>query len=133
MVRRPPRTTRTAPRLPYTTRCRSTIGKSPLRERTSTLKRRRQGTDYRVDCAFATRPSADLRAIEFLRRHFLVYHVLRIKAQLHRNDGATASGSTNLLPIYRKISELIDFRFRFGEDVRSEEHTSELQSLMRIS
>src|SRR3546814_8055431 len=113
MIRRPPRSTRTDTLFPYTT-----LFRSPLRERTSTLKRRRQGTDYRVDCAFATRPSADLRAIEFLRRHFLVYHVLRIKAQLHRNDGATASGSTNLLPIYRKISELIDFRFRFGEEDR---------------
>src|SRR3546814_563053 len=32
----------------------------------------------------------------------------------------SASGSTNLLPSCRKISELINFRFRFGEDVAPE-------------
>src|SRR3546814_19916062 len=112
MIRRPPRSTRTDTLFPYTT-----LFRSPLRERTSTLKRRRQGTDYRVDCAFATRPSADLRAIEFLRRHFLVYHVLRIQAPIPRNDGATASGSTTTLPPNRTISVLIIFRFRFATDV----------------
>src|SRR3546814_3504103 len=46
-----------------------------------------------------------------------------------RNAGASQGGYVSALG----GSKLFDAALRFGERIRSEEHTSELQSLMRIS
>src|SRR3546814_8815319 len=103
MIRRPPRTTRTYPLVPYTTLCRSLAQSQP-----------NQG------------PNA-----------------ARLSGELHRSlfGGAPRKQSLDLVggPLNRELQRLVDMDIvlrhilRGMTQHRSEEHTSELQSLMRIS
>src|SRR3546814_8938386 len=98
MIRRPPRSTRTATLFPYTTLFRSTRGKP----------RRHVGGDQCLCGGIAFREVQDTAA-----------HRAGLHVDLH--DGTHAQGPVDGIGRCR------------CERVRSEEHTSELQSLMRIS
>src|SRR3546814_4132939 len=95
MIRRPPRSTRTDTRFPYTT-----LVRSRHRDRAASAAAGR-----------GRRGALRLRSARGLRLHRNLHH----RAPPHRAGGRvdTAAGS--------------------ARDARSEEHTSELQSLMRIS
>src|SRR3546814_7390848 len=96
MIRRPPRSTRTDTRFPYTTLFRSDAFELLYEQ------------DFTSDG-------------EFARNGNVLYATLLL--------------SGREVPIYRFEGSdgIIDYYSREGESVRSEEHTSELQSLMRIS
>src|SRR3546814_5219366 len=118
MIRRPPRSTRTDTLFPYTTLFRSRIG---ALDRLLGLRVDRKGNVLKACVAFG-RGDDDLIAVITAR-----WRVLR------RAGAAAASASSNKPP---SMSEGTDILFsppvsRFSD--RSEEHTSELQSLMRIS
>src|SRR3546814_3361213 len=103
MIRRPPRSTRTDTLCPYTTLFRSAGLGGGLVERKAALAR-------------VARPDADTRHADERALLFLQYGLV------HRR----ASERRGLSVAYRQ-------RFRVPLLPRSEEHTSELQSLMRIS
>src|SRR3546814_7844458 len=110
MLRRPPRTTRTDHLFPYTTLFRShpEVARAHL-------------ADDRVVLRAGQAPLLVLldRAHEGIADHDAVVQVQRLAV------GVAAGRSAQL-------DELLDLGMR-DRDVRSEEHTSELQSLMRIS
>src|SRR3546814_1973300 len=97
MIRRPPRSTRTDTRFPYTTLFRSRIfaGGDAVRQPSGSL----------VGALRTRHPRADLR-------------------------GRAATQAPRIFPRPHAHRETL---VRWPADVRSEEHTSELQSLMRIS
>src|SRR3546814_10169008 len=97
MIRRPPRSTRTDTRFPYTTPCRSVpSAASPAKERLTLLWV--TAVIVSVGIPVSSRPARHSRS-----------------STLYRSDPVS----------YAKA--------RVQESARSEEHTSELQSLMRIS
>src|SRR3546814_1171404 len=104
MIRRPTKSTRTDTLFPYTTLFRSIIGMTELHGRVEKDSRR----------------SAEIGEILG-----------------SRGDAETRRGS--LEPIGPSVSRMLhpdatsEKRSHFAESTRSEEHTSELQSLMRIS
>src|SRR3546814_7273230 len=99
MIRRPPRTTRTDTRCPYTTLVRSRIG--------------------RCTGAIAQQPGRT----ESRNRNDAERHLRRHARQMTRAPGAPGVRSFVVEAGANSIHAII----------RSEEHTSELQSLMRIS
>src|SRR3546814_6516845 len=103
MIRRPPRSTRTDTLFPYTTLFRS-IGQSTYRGRWREMVNR---------------------------------SALALKLLTSRKHGAILAAATFGLPETRGGERNWDYRYTWIRDasftVRSEEHTSELQSLMRIS
>src|SRR3546814_2691137 len=109
MIRRPPRSTRTDTLLPYTTLFRSKAACPSARVRGACrpIRKDRQGLP----------PSA--RAVETLPGASYRRYVLRTDGGAHRAPGSRSR------PSRAPIAE--------GQAERSEEHTSELQSLMRIS
>src|SRR3546814_4610124 len=106
MIRRPPRSTRTDTLFPYTTLFRS--------ETVAQVQRCRQGQvddlHVRVDRVVAAGPGV------------VVFGLQAERGADHRAEG----------DVFELAAERLDERHR-RDDVRSEEHTSELQSLMRIS
>src|SRR3546814_10290213 len=116
MIRRPPRSTRTDTLFPYTTLFRSgAAADGPLsdrhhvRRRTARLDRRRDG-DGRWRAAGAYRRTAGVVALCRVTRNSLACRADRPLA----GAAATRIGDIDIV-------------------VRSEEHTSDLQSLLRIS
>src|SRR3546814_6359535 len=108
MIRRPPTTTGTDKLVPYTTRCRS----DPPRQRQLVPGRlQRAERDERDGTAQPRHPAGGVTALGECDQ------VLRVQ-QHGRIDGCLRDGAA--------------LRPRLGTQ-RSEEHTSELQSLMRIS
>src|SRR3546814_1110781 len=108
-IRRPPRSTRTDTLCPYTTLCRSGRCAEPV------PGGRGLGAgngDRAQKVGFATHPG----------RHFAA-----VTETAHANPGLVHHASR------RKPVDDLRYTFQGGCIVRSEEHTSELQSLMRIS
>src|SRR3546814_9195954 len=120
MIRRPPRSTRTDTLFPYTTLFRSTPGGAPARprDRPELLPDR-----IRAPRQPALEPG---RA----RRDGPAGRVLQAAAAVRRRAGARAVGKDRRDHILLRAGDIV----RTGRGARrSEEHTSELQSLMRIS
>src|SRR3546814_5158984 len=112
MIPRPPRSTRTDTRLPYTALVRS---RTRLLEAEKDLTRRRDAL------------AQQRQALPWVR----VDKGYRFE---------TEQGQVSLADLFQGRSQLLVYHFMFGPDYkagcpscRSEEHTSELQSLMRIS
>src|SRR3546814_14316806 len=123
MIRRPPRSTRTDPLFPYTTLCRSSIpdGVDISAESTvSRLSSKRKAKISPGDARAARRfPSYRVgSAIETSQNHAVALWDNCVRPQL------SYAG--------RQIADQKG-RFKKGSVPRSEEHTSELQSLMRSS
>src|SRR3546814_1079762 len=111
MRRRPPRSTSTAPLLPYTTLFRSW----PSGRAAGILGRQKPPADARPAMADPALPSKDTRALVRVLEHHRITVVLDVGANVGQ---------------YVERLRLGGWR---GRVVRSEEHTSELQSLMRNS
>src|SRR3546814_3283082 len=110
MIRRPPRSTRTATLFPYTTLFRS------RRQRRHAGANRGAVGDHRAGTALG-QPAAELGPVQ-----------LRIVAQDVEQRRVRSGG------IERPSRTVEGKAYRHGDLLpRSEEHTSELQSLMRIS
>src|SRR3546814_9039928 len=109
MIRRPPRSTRTYTLFPYTTLFRS---------------RRLCGTD--LDVERETAPVPDRVGAEFLHRRARSLGIER--GRLFAPNGGAARDAENVIDLVRPAQPVV-----VGKIARSEEHTSELQSLMRIS
>src|SRR3546814_5835667 len=107
MLRRPPRATRTDTLFPYTTLFRSTLPLQPVKLR-QPERDLREGHDERQADQHHQHEGYD-RAVDVEDRHLLGCH------GAHQEE-VVAEG-----------------RRHVGDLARSEEHTSELQSLMRIS
>src|SRR3546814_12754478 len=105
MVRRPPRSTRTDTLFPYTT-----LFRSPPRRRQLVAERARDDHHVRLARARARRGT---EALQVVARHVGVHHLDR------------AAGEAEGHPPQRAGARPVE--------QRSEEHTSELPSLMRIS
>src|SRR3546814_4776129 len=122
MIRRPPRSTRTDTLFPYTTLFRSGHGHRIL------LEAHEAGAATRLSVSPVGRSQGGLRG-RHGRRDLSERAALRQQHRLH------ARGNLELLQDRRDMglhSGLAD-RQLVGDLLRSEEHTSELQSLMRIS
>src|SRR3546814_8206703 len=110
MIRRPPRSTRTDTLFPYTTLFRSRV--------------------VAADQRFERVADGRLQA-QFLRPLGQVGHLREPDIARHAERGAIADGQ---IVAQRRVLDRIAGRGeQFGKAERSEEHTSELQSLMRIS
>src|SRR3546814_7640172 len=105
MIRRPPRSTRTDTLFPYTTLFRS------FADRTKDRSKGRHRLAVRSD--------------EIARRRSSGFPQSRLRAGLRREAAPPAPARTRLTGV--------KLRLRSKAQGRSEEHTSELQSLMRIS
>src|SRR3546814_1226737 len=116
IIRRPPRSTRTATLFPYTTLFRSDAGHSP------------------ATSGISTRCSIRING----RQHYLWRAVdqdgavLDVLIQPRRNSNAAKRFFRKLLKGLHYVPRVI-VTDKLGSYQRSEEHTSELQSLMRIS
>src|SRR3546814_1643178 len=126
MIRRPPRSTRTDTLFPYTTLFRS-WGRGAIGERSEGLMglgRVAIASGLAVVCAGCSGMSVD----RDLPRGSAAYGVIPAP-----DAGATAAayriGALDVL----KVTVFQEEDLSFDELQRSEEHTSELQSLMRIS
>src|SRR3546814_1749515 len=111
MIRRPPRSTRTDTLFPYTTLVRSTSGVVPMMARA--------GEEIGVNLAVSLHAvNKDVRdEIVPLNRKYGIEELL--------TACAAYPGANN--------ARRITFEYVMLKDKRSEEHTSELQSLMRLS
>src|SRR3546814_1948103 len=113
MIRRPPRATRTDTLCPYTTLFRSPFAEQPcLRDRAESIE---PGAKDAKDAAAADRA---LKLIE------------SVKAIVDHINHRLAALFARFLKLPRHFLQAV---MGAGEHGRSEEHTSELQSLMRIS
>src|SRR3546814_2362153 len=135
MIRRPPRSTRTATLCPYTTLFRSAGLHQALREHRGAAGTERAA---HADLAAAAQElrqqqadgieQADRQERERqpgLHAHVGGHHVVVVKP-LHQGAQADVAGA-------REAAHGLLLRGVIVEEARSEEHTSELQSLMRIS
>src|SRR3546814_7153228 len=122
MIRRPPRSTRTDTLFPYTTLFRS------LRPRVGNgigALARRRGGDHRARCRLH-------------RRHLVLARGIFARRRPRVGDGGIARRGDRDAGIVER-HHAVDVRMRDTAErwirygIRSEEHTSELQSLMRIS
>src|SRR3546814_2868346 len=105
MFRRPPRSTLTAPLFPYTTLFRSTARLAGLGHQI-----------HHVEAPFGAEQDAAVKIVESD-----VAQIGRVFVAIHRDLHARQA---QVLPFQEVVA---------ADAVRSEEHTSELQSLMRIS
>src|SRR3546814_2280860 len=110
MIRRPPRSTRTDTLFPYTTLFRS------LQRRCMAEESRGTGA---CTVSASKEDSDDVAGSGFGKRHLFCQTV----------DGSTKAANNSNRLIGDRGTEFV----RNGYRIRSEEHTSELQSLMRIS
>src|SRR3546814_13881718 len=116
MTRRPPRSTRTATRFPYTTLFRS----------------RGRRTQYAGGQGVDTASQDDGRIVA--RRAGLLHADRRVAALLHGFEGSGANGGKVRFRVDLSVGPFGSEASRTGDRPnRSEEHTSELQSLMRTS
>src|SRR3546814_4776910 len=120
MIRRPPRSTRTDTLFPYTTLFRSDVWMDEPTAKTLTS---------RFDYCFKQAPGSGYPAI-------LQEHRIEKLGEPIRIEGA--GGVIEAIPFDQDHGAIRSLGFRFGplaysSDLRSEEHTSELLSLMRIS
>src|SRR3546814_7267650 len=111
MIRRPPRTTRTDPLLPYTTLCRSATHPQQEPER----PRHREGRQRVVGEAGHGDPDRRQRRTEHEDRDVRTVAQPAGQAPCREDDDGQEQAEPD------------------DAQLRSEEHTSELQSLMRIS
>src|SRR3546814_1754503 len=122
MVRRRPGSTRTVTRCPYTTRFRSRDqlagGRAPDVEAGASVNRRRQSTNGSL-------PIASIPGMEATQTIYDVGFDAAWELDLFGANRRALEGATARLHATGIEAE--------GVRMRSEEHTSELQSLMRIS
>src|SRR3546814_5145100 len=118
MIRRPPRSTRTDTLFPYTTLFRSTLDRSP-QGRAKFLYPR-----FPPQCDSSSYNNAEPESLEvfFVRSHAVTGDSVR----LHGLSECVAC-------VVNSLSFVLPRGGLVGKSLRSEEHTSELQSLMRIS
>src|SRR3546814_3062212 len=114
IIRLPPRSTRTDTLFPYTTLFRSYQGQGKTRAE------RRWSRRWRID----RQPVR--RARNALRRSHLLFPRTRPAAARRRHDDREPASQ-------RRCDGTVDRRLVAADRTRSEEHTTELQSLMRIS
>src|SRR3546814_7014358 len=121
MIRRPPRSTRTDTLFPYTTLFRSLV-------------------DCRCVAANSQKGRRDLTADLIIPRREVESFVAKCAYDVRKAAEPQISAGTRLCPdacnrrAERRIGErCVDQARRYSCRIRSEEHTSELQSLMRIS
>src|SRR3546814_1426622 len=127
MIRRPPRSTRTDTLFPYTTLFRS-------RHRGA-----RRGFEALVDPvdngAHSHRKGVDARQAECIGR--FAAHTMRLGGRklggVERNPDGANTGVGQACDAQIGLERLFEARHRIMRKARSEEHTSEFQSLMRIS
>src|SRR3546814_4448335 len=122
MIRRPPISTRTDTLFPYTT-----LFRSIFIQEVNVFKKldRRHKARCRRDRLIVF--EIDQSAVPYLEQE----GIISLPAQLlHRNPAMTSNYTFDHI-----VGDLLDDGLIFlrGQPVRSEEHTSELQSLMRIS
>src|SRR3546814_10541273 len=119
MIRRPPRSTRTDTLFPYTT-----LFRSPHGDGCTPPHERGRAHQHRNACA---RVGPDWLHAEWCRSTG--------RGGRANSGGAdiTLAGAQHYLSRPCKVCKCIDERRKPLSSVRSEEHTSELQSLMRIS
>src|SRR3546814_10847121 len=125
MIRRPPRSTRTDTLFPYTTLFRSAeahVRHHLQRHAAAGSGRDRQILDHRQALAFALLDRHPDRYLPVGEREFG-------EILLDIADG----GDADCLAERRRGDSQVRCNVEAGPDDRSEEHTSELQSLMRIS
>src|SRR3546814_9652008 len=127
MTRRPPRSTRTDTLFPYTTRFRSIPNRlpifnsrvaAPLRAEWRAGPRQVLDTDRLARCGHLIWSTSSAREIEIFRVEIAHGEVKRER----RNRSVRCFQFEALAPCLARI----------GYDERSDEHTSEVQSLMRI-
>src|SRR3546814_3414709 len=124
MIRRPPRSTRTDTLFPYTTLSRSVVGDRVAREH-----RDGGGTKLRVERFHQPKGRDALRDVDMRAHRERVDAGVGAPGAVHR--GLLAGDARDGL-----LQRLLDagaVRLALPAHIRSEEHTSELQSLMRIS
>src|SRR3546814_4327466 len=123
MIRRPPRSTRTDTLFPYTTLFRSeeaaAVADIDLRIIEQDLAERADRGQRRAQLVADRREELVLHAVELLEARIGLAQLGGQRLQLARL-------------LLQAVAVLDDLR-GFLEDLRSEEHTSELQSLMRSS
>src|SRR3546814_9832796 len=119
MIRRPPRSTRTDTLFPYTTLFRSQVRQHRQLHPACTTVSRSRMPHQSIICAWWP-PPADV-PVRSCRRLLL-----------RCSSRTEAQQMTNRIAEFRPI-ERVEMKFPYAASVRSEEHTSELQSLMRIS
>src|SRR3546814_17785000 len=125
MIRRPPRSTRTDTLFPYTTLFRSLGLFGPHQQRADEMGMPGVfGDDPHLHAIFGLRS-----AEQILREQRFLGGELGEKIILQRREMLGRHRLVGLAP----PDGAFGFRVANGELVRSEEHTSELQSLMRIS
>src|SRR3546814_6258224 len=121
MIRRPPRSTRTDTLFPYTTLFRSLVQVEDITERVL-AHAREQALNRTLEARVALRTRELTHANQELESFaYSVSHDLRAPLR-------TIEGFSRLLS--ERYADKVDDT---GRDYRSEEHTSELQSLMRNS
>src|SRR3546814_6769331 len=124
MIRRPPRSTRTDTLFPYTTLCRSTASVIATSAGTALQLGRNAMRDF-----VTSHPDFAWSLMQQLARR------LRTADQTIESDRAYASGPRLARYLKRLIRKDVETSHRVElsqTELRSEEHTSELQSLMRI-
>src|SRR3546814_3976158 len=126
MIRRPPRYTRTDTLLPYTTRCRSFVSIAGGFGHEALRSCRAQYPDVEVEIAEGE-PRALLRQ---LRERELDIAFVTGQHDFVDLDSEVMWSESVVLAVARDHHVATRERLRWS---RSEEHTSELQSLMRIS
>src|SRR3546814_2020863 len=138
MIRRPPRSTRTDTLFPYTTLCRS--------RRAEVVERPVQGITLLAEAIDLGRPQVGRHDVAILRivgnlatdvPELLEVEVFGALGGFHAERrvaarAATAGDVVALLGVFGQREERLEHTVGVV-DQRSEEHTSELQSLMRIS
>src|SRR3546814_7569351 len=124
MIRRPPRSTRTDTRFPYTTLFRSHVAEA------GGAAKHQPGAFVQVRRLHVGRTVLGYRRCRDLRGHRYRWH--RAQPRRHALDLADAARDVARKPGHRTAAAVVEDE-DVGHGVRSAEHTSELQSLMRIS
>src|SRR3546814_2799869 len=124
MIRRPPRSTRTDTLFPYTTLFRSWEGRYITVQQQGTWESVSRARGIHAAVILAIEEAADGRHVILVEQYRvpLKRHCLELPAGLVGDEGAA---EVNESAAQRELEEETGYR--------SEEHTSELQSLMRIS
>src|SRR3546814_5284375 len=131
MIRRPPRSTRTDTLFPYTT-----LFRSAANGRRATLFKQIDQTEAQADAARAQLEAADLDVTSTLLRASKGGRVgdltVRVGQFVQPGQRLMTVVPVNEIYVIANFKETQVGLLRAGQPVRSEEHTSELQSIMRI-